>query len=207
MKKSDNRIGILFLLVIISFIIFLICLFSGNANSDYYSYEESMRSSLMTFGSLFVFIVLFITWFIISSTTMKKEKENWMEISFNKNNIEQDKIKFLLKKSSEDFINKQLLYTNDKRLFYLELNKRIKEIELNNILKIDVECVSKEKNQKRIIALTTTYDNIKSIVEVNLKIITEDEIYNIKLDTSKESIDKVNQFKLILDRELELLNK
>lgn len=202
----------LFLSAIISGIVFLVSLFWWNANSDYYSYDESMRWCLFIFISLAISIILFIIWFVMTSKTMKEDKGKWLDTAFNEYNIKNEDIKFVLKKSSIEFINKELLYTKHKRLFYLEVNKntnesKMIEIKLNDILKLDLECTTLEHNRKRIIALTTTYDNIKSITDVRVKIITEDKIYSIELDKTKESVDKATQFKLTLDRELKALNQ
>lgn len=135
------------------------------------------------------------------------DTEDWINKVFNENDINQDDIKILLKKELSEVQNKQLVYTNDQRLFYLEVNKSINQINIANILRIDINCECIEKNVKRIIALTTTFDNIKSIVSCNIKIITDNEILNVEIDTDRDTIDKANQFKLLIDRELELLNK
>lgn len=207
-SKRDKIEIILFLSAIISGIVFFIILFWPDDNYDY----ESIGRFPFMFVSLVIFIVLFIIWFIMSNKTVKKEKGNWLDKAFNDNNIKNEDIKFSLKKSLVGLTNKELFYTNDKRLFYLEINSsastnKIIEIKLSDILKLDLECTTLEHNRKRIIALTTTYDNIKSITDVRIKIITEDEIYSIELDKTKESIDKATQFKLTLDRELKALNQ
>lgn len=162
-------------------------------------------SAIIGIGSFALFCSL-------SSASMKEEKEDWLDTVLKEHNIKNEDIKFSLKKSSMELLNKELLYTNDKRLFYLEINKnvnenKISEIKLNDILKLDLECTTMEHNRKRIIALTTTYDNIKSITDVQIKIITDYRIYSIELDKTKESVDKATQFKLTLDRELKALNQ
>lgn len=162
-------------------------------------------SAIIAIGSFALFCSL-------SSASMKEEKEDWLDTVLKEHNIKNEDIKFSLKKSSTELLSKELLYTHDKRLFYLEgssnVNEsKLSEIKLNDILKLDLECTTMEHNRKRIIALTTTYDNIKSITDVQIKIITDYRIYSIELDKTKESVDKATQFKLTLDRELKALNQ
>lgn len=210
-KKNDRLIITMGLLMIISVITFF-----GSGfimmNTSSYDYDETMTITLITLISFVVSVVLFIVLMNVCGKEMEEEKGSWLERAFRDKNIKKDDIKFNLKKSAIGFINKELLYTNDKRLFYLEINKnanenKISEIKLNDILKLDLECTTMEHNRKRIIALTTTYDNIKSITDVQIKIITDYRIYSIELDKTKESVDKATQFKLTLDRELKALNK
>lgn len=137
---------------------------------------------------------------------VNKDK-SWMKKVYEDNNIDDFKMEFILKSALAQYPDKQLLYTKDKRLFCLEMHKRAKQIELSSILKVDVECITMERNRKRIVALTTTYDNVKSVVGLNIKIITGREVYNIELDPSPATIDKAQQCKLILDRDLKVLNQ
>lgn len=210
-KKSDRVLMVMWVIMIISLITFFVSGFI-TMNLDSYDYDSSMTNSLIVLVSFVVFVVSTIVAVIVNDKTMKEEKGNWLDNAFNDNNIKNEDIKFSLKKSLVGLTNKELFYTNDKRLFYLEINSsastnKIIEIKLSDILKLDLECTTLEHNRKRIIALTTTYDNIKSITDVRIKIITEDEIYSIELDKTKESIDKATQFKLTLERELKALNQ
>lgn len=137
---------------------------------------------------------------------VNKDK-SWMKEVYEENNIDDFKMEFILKSALAQYPDKQLLYTKDKRLFCLEMHKGVKQIELKSILKVDVECTTVEKNRQRIIALTTTFDNIKSVVGLKIKVITDREVYNIELDPSPATIDKAKQCQLILERDLKALNQ
>lgn len=210
-RKKDRMIIVFGLLTLVSFIASIVCGIKGYYGS-FYSYEEESFNALLTLGSFFCFILSLITLAIISSKSTKAENIQWKSQAFGDNNIRDEDIKSAFRSTFIGTISNELLYTDDRRLFYFENgysntnNNKSEEIKLEDILNIDLECTISEKNRKRIVALTTTYDNIKSITDVKIKIITEEKIYTINLDKTKESIEKATQFKLTLERELKALD-
>ncbi|MDB8802750.1 hypothetical protein PN294_11155 [Romboutsia sp. 1001216sp1] len=158
---------------------------------------------------LLVAIASYLSLHFDFKSTAKKDTKNksWMKEAYKQNDIDDFKMEFILKSALAQYPDKQLLYTKDKRLFCLEMHKGVKQIELNSILKVDVECTTMEKNRQRIVALTTTFDNIKSVVGLKVKVITDRDVYNIELDPSPATIDKAKQCQLILERDLKALNQ
>jgi hypothetical protein len=96
----------------------------------------------------------------------------------------------------------------------------MEQIKKVDILKIDTEVYTVEKNVKKLIALTETYSRNSFISSLALKIYTKYDTYNIwyildgkiispayhSFNTSK-IIDTINRHKLILEKDLENLVK
>lgn len=190
---------VLFCLSIVLFVIFIIC---ANKDYSYLEYTKGQINAVITLLSCMISIILFVISVMMCSSIAKKEDVDWLDVSFSENGIIDENIKFRLSNSLRKI---QLIYTQDKRLFYVNIDtKTIEELIISDILNIDIECAFMEKNQRRVVALTTTYDNIKSLTEVTFKVITENKIYNINLGVSKEVIDRANQVKLILNKEMQI---
>lgn len=183
------------ILVVLGPIVGIISIFMGDLT----------QAGILFLASIFAFAYLY---FRIKSEN-KKDNENysWIREARKDNNIDDYKVEFTLQNALVQYPDKQLLYTKDKRLFLLEMHKGVKQIELKDILNIEVECTTMERNRQRIVALTTTFDSIKSIVGLKVKIITGRDVYNVELDTNPATIDKAKQCQLILERDLKALNQ
>lgn len=151
-------------------------------------------------------IVSFILIVVLSGDApVQDHNSNWRDSRLTLHGVRKGgNLKFSLKSSSN---NNEVVYTTGKRLFYLEYPNSVEEIRLEDVLQIDVEVLVTERNRQKIVALTTTFNNIQSINAVILKIITDSNIYQIGLDRNREAIDKANQFKLTVERDLKTLNQ
>lgn len=69
-----------------------------------------------------------------------------------------------------------------------------------------MDLIAQEKKVQRLISLTQTFKNIRSVIGVNLELITENDTYSGRFGFGSGSytIDTARKFKPILERELKL---
>lgn len=155
-----------------------------------------------------------------------KFNEDVLKYNLVKENIKEN-IRFSMNEGS-------IIYTNDNRLFVLKYDKSnalkftIHEVKLEGILEMSIDIELLERNRRRVISLTPTFDSFKSIRDVIFTIITENEIYKMRLNVSTGvfgsdykiinetatykpdfniSLDKMKRIKLLVERQIENLKK
>lgn len=145
-------------------------------------------------------IVLFCIW-------SKKQDKNldkinrWKKIAFSKNKINVNEIKFQIKSMNDSLV--YLLYTNDKRLFFVNENKEyINQILLDKILKVETQANIEENQKQKVIALTTTFYTTQKVLSYIIKIITEDNTITILTAPTFENKESIERFKLLLERDI-----
>lgn len=130
------------------------------------------------------------------------KKNKWRKDAFEQNGIDASGIKFQIKNMNNAFT--YLVYTNDKRLFFVNENKEhINQIALNKILKIETQANIQEKQKQQVIALTTTFYTTQKVLSYILKIITEDNTIIIKTFPTSENKEIIERFKLLIERDID----
>lgn len=112
-----------------------------------------------------------------------------------------------------------LIYTKSDFIYIVDKgSRRIEKVLKKDILDVDVDVYTSEKNTKRLIALTSTYDKSIRLDSIILKITTENGTYKIPcllngkdgnkvMALNKNSlIEEVNRIKLILEKDINKLN-
>jgi hypothetical protein len=134
----------------------------------------------------------------------KRDKE-WLKKVYEDNNLDDILAKAVVYNlPTDDLEYKKFIYTNDKRIFYIYVGKRVVEINPKSVLAINVNLIVQERNVQKLISLTPTFNNISSVVGVNLELITENGTYSGRFGSGSYTIDTVKKFKLILERDLKL---
>lgn len=130
------------------------------------------------------------------------KRNKWRKDAFEQNGIDANGIKFQIKNMNNAFI--YLVYTNDKRLFFVNENKEyINQIALNKILKIETQANIQEKQKQQVIALTTTFYTTQKVLSYILKVITEDNTIIITTFPTYENKEIIERFKLLIERDID----
>lgn len=173
----------------------------------YFFYQMIMPYSI-SFLPLIISIVCFIIGGIFLSVDDSNQEKKNKEIKnkFNndfmkKMNLNTDSIKFEIQQNNNSL--EYLIYTNEKRLFFVNITKeQIKELLLNEILKIDIQVTTQEKTKQEILTLTPTFHTQKTILSYHLKIITEKETIIITVAPTYNNKELLERFKLVLERDI-----
>ena len=175
-------------------------------------------------GVLF-FIFLFLGIGIFFMVLIKRDRirysgEDWFKNTLQSLNLDKYENTFILNNSTNNLTAENLLvYTSDQFIYIInKFNKSVKKINKADILKIDLDIYTTQKNVKKLIALTATYDKKVNVTGLELKIITRNEtnkllmiangknVDNITIFDKAKLIDDANRCKLILEDDIEKLN-
>lgn len=171
-----------------------------------------MEEGISKLGIVSLLVVPLIIYLKYSSKKSDDMTE-WYKDQVRKHSLDINKFKIYGGETQDYFIYK------DNFVFVLNNKlKTIRKIKLKNILSVSVEISTTEKNIRRAVALTTTYDKNIKVEGINFKIITKSNTFNIyyKPDSFPPSnfkklninqmLDESNRCKLILEKDLEKLN-
>ncbi|MGL5764739.1 MAG: hypothetical protein ACRCX8_03765 [Sarcina sp.] len=168
---------------------------------------------------LIIFFIISVMMIVIS-IGMLKSRQNckmWIEEQFKKYDISSNSTKFIL--HGVDGYN-LMTYTNENILYVFNGGIRAMEvIKLSDILSVETEIFSSEKNVKKLISLTSTYDKRVKIAEARFKITTHKDVYIVQyipgrniLDTQllkniENKINQINRCKLILEYDIKKIKE
>lgn len=156
------------------------------------------------------FCMIFLGWdFGIKNKVEKKWLDDEM---LNRHNLQDSNIHFkLLGIEKQD----SLYYTKDKKLYIINIfNKTIEAIKFEDVLEIDTEIISSEKNVRQLISVTVTTNKVTTIHEMNFKVRTYEKDYVIKYVPNRDIAvnlrekqdyqrkEEMKRAKLILDRDI-----
>lgn len=171
--------------------------------------------------NMLVAIICFAIAGIIFICTLQRDifranSEKWYKGTIERLNLDNEDISVLNYSNNNLTYRNMLIYTKDDFIYILNKGSRLeKKILKKDILDISLEIYSMEKNVKRLIALTSTFDKTTNIVGVEMKIITTEDTYtiplvvnnrnadNIQFFNKKELIDNANRYKLLIERDIE----
>lgn len=178
----------------------------GLLSFGYFIYElftpYSIGSTPLVIGVIFFIIGCICYWI---NDTNEEKKNNEIKNKFNNNfiqkmNLDVNSIKFKIQNGDG---MEYLAYTNEKRLFFVNITKeQIKELFLNEILKIDIQVITQEKTKQEILTLTPTFHTQRTILSYRLKIITESETTVITVAPTYNNKELLERFKLVLEKDI-----
>lgn len=160
------------------------------------------------FIPLILSIICLLTWFFINNND--KNKSNRL--------INKEKNKILNSGFSDENIRIALygglnsnhaIITKDNDLFIIKNNGTIEKIKPENIFSIKIVLHVNERNTRRIIAFTSTYDKKVNIQAIDFKIATFDETYLIRYNIGENTpfglpnenkLDETERFKAVLEK-------
>lgn len=185
----------------------IVLMLIGLLSFGYFFYQMTMPYSI-SFLPLIISVVCFIIGGIFLSVDDSNQEKKNKEIKnkFNndfmkKMNLNTDSIKFEIQQNNNSM--EYLIYTNEKRLFFVNITKeQIKELLLNEILKIDIQVITQEKTKQEILTLTPTFHTQRTILSYRLKIITESETTVITVAPTYNNKELLERFKLVLERDI-----
>lgn len=177
----------------------------------------------MDTGSLMiVMIVLFMAscvWVFLSEKKKKNIKtgHNWYKDMLLKENIKDDIDEAIVLGFSNN--NDFLIYTNRDYVYVVNIFKRVFEkVDKKDILNIDVQIYHSEKNVKRLVALTSTFDKSIIVSDITFKFMTRSKVYNVPCMISgrdnngnvyrnrNTAVDDVRRIKLLIEDDILKLN-
>lgn len=174
--------------------------------------EGDIAEGISKLGIVFLLVVPLII-YLKNSVNKSINMTEWYKDQVRKLNLNNNKFKIYGDETQDYFIYK------DNFVFVLNNKlKTVRKIKLENILSVSVEVSTTEKNTKRVVALTTTYDKNIKVEGVNFKIITTSNTFNVyytpnsfppndfKILNINEMLDESNRCKLILEKDIEKLN-
>lgn len=174
-------------------------------------------SLLMFFG---VLIVICIIWIIISEKNRKNVKTDvqWFSDVMKQDNIDDEKDGALV--LGQSTINDFLLYTNREYVYFVNLrNRKLQKVYKKDVLNVEVEVYRYEKNVKRLVALTSTFDKNVIIGDVVLKITTRETTCNVfcmingkdganRVFTNRMiAVDDANRVKLMIEDDVKKIKE
>lgn len=174
--------------------------------------DGDIAEGISKLGIVFLLVVPLII-YLKNSVNKSINMTEWYKDQVRKLNLNNNKFKIYGDETQDYFIYK------DNFVFVLNNKlKTVRKIKLENILSVSVEVSTTEKNTKRVVALTTTYDKNIKVEGVNFKIITTSNTFNVyytpnsfppndfKILNINEMLDESNRCKLILEKDIEKLN-
>lgn len=174
--------------------------------------EGDIAEGISKLGIVFLLVVPLII-YLKNSVNKSINMTEWYKDQVRKLNLNNNKFKIYGDETQDYFIYK------DNFVFVLNNKlKTVRKIKLENILSVSVEVSTTEKNTKRVVALTTTYDKNIKVEGINFKIITTSNTFNVyytpnsfppndfKILNINEMLDESNRCKLILEKDIEKLN-
>lgn len=164
---------------------------------------------------LFVFSIL---WGMSNVAKNKSIKENneWLKRMIKENEIDENSQEIFTFAPSEfyDF----MFYTNQDYIWIVnKYTKMFDKVMKKDILDVEVNVYSIEKNVKKLIALTSTYNKSTIVSDIDFKIVTKNKTYNIpcmrqgkdsfgRILNKQIALDDVNRYKLILEKDIKKIN-
>lgn len=133
----------------------------------------------MLMGCAILFIIG-IVWLMLNTKNKKLAQDdiNWFKNTMNKEGIDNNQEGVLV--LGHSMVNDFVVYTNMDYIYCVnQFKKQFKKIYKKDILNMDVEVYKYEKNVKRLVALTSTFDKNVIIGDVVFKMVTRDATYNI----------------------------
>lgn len=101
-----------------------------------------------------------------------------------------------------------LLITENNTIVYGKYNGIIKEIQIDDVMKIDIEYNIREKNTKRILAVVPTFEKTTSLIGVIVNILTfSNDDFSNEFNVNSYEVDvrlQIDKFKYIVE---EIKNK
>lgn len=176
-------------------------------------------------SSVLFFIVLFLGlgvffYYLIQRDRVRFASEDWYKHTLKSLELDKYENSFILNNSNNNLVAENILiYTSDEFVYIInKINRMVKKVNKCDILKVDLNIYSTEKNVKRLIALTSTYDKSVNVTGLELKLITRNEtnvilmmangrnVDNITLFNKAQLIDDANRCKLMIENDIEKLN-
>lgn len=174
-------------------------------------------------GSIIVgLIVVFISviWIMINNKNknLNTEGNEWIKERIKNEGLDDDKdnVLVLCNSNTKDF----LIYTN--RDYVYVVNKALKKFDKiykKDILDIDVEVYRSEKNAKRLVALTSTFDKSVVVTDVLFKVTSRGSVYVVSCMANGRNgdnqiyqnrnsvIDEVKRVKFILEDDIKRMKE
>ena len=172
--------------------------------------DSDLKAMIIYFG----IAILCVFWGLASNKKRKdiNDGNEWFENILSAYKLKSDISTCII--GASDY-NNFLIYSEGEFVYICnKINKFFKKISKEDILKVDVDVCSLEKNTKRLVALTSTFDIITLINSVFLKLVSLYETYNIAimvngmdgmgktLINKNAALDDANRIKLILERDI-----
>ena len=93
------------------------------------------------------------------------------------------------------------IYSRDKRLFYgYPIGNQFNEIKIKNILKIEMEAKYEYKGKQKVVSLTPQSTITGKEIGVTLRVITENNVYNVFVSANKKN-DAI-RLKTLLEKQM-----
>ena len=172
--------------------------------------DNDLKAMIVYFG----IAILCVFWGLASNKKRKdiNDGNEWFEGVLSTYKLKSDISTCII--GASDY-NNFLIYSEGEFIYICnKINKFIKKIKKNDILKVDLDVYSLEKNTTRLIALTSTFDKTTLINSIYLKLVTINDTYNIaimvngmdgtgKTLTDRNAVlDDAKRIKLILERDI-----
>lgn len=142
-------------------------------------------------GMLVIGLLLYVPITMSTSNYYKKQLQNY--------NLSNDNIKIHIGNRDTGTI---FIYSRDKRLFYgYPIGNQFNEINIKDILKIEMETKYEYEGKQKVVSLTPQSTITGKEIGVTLRIITEDNVYNVFVSTNKKN-DAI-RLKTLLEKEIE----
>ena len=159
--------------------------------------------------------------FLVNRDKVRKESKDWFEEKLKSLELEKDSSSFMLNNSTNNLTARNfLIYTSSDVIYVVnKIYQSIVAINKADILSVELDVYSTEKNVRRLVALTSTYDKRVNLTGIELRITTTKVTHIIQcMVDGKDSntipvfdkrglLDEVNRCKLIIERDIENLNK
>lgn len=155
-----------------------------------------------------VVIVLNIV-MVLSENAAKDEQKSWLEKKYKEYGLYRNIFKIVGN-------NTVLVYSNKGIIYLLNLSiKNVKQSNIKNVLDVEINIISKEKNIKKIMSVRDTFNKNVTVLKIEFKITTRKSVYvvdyvpkasNINSDEVSNKLKQLNRYKLIIEKDLKEFN-
>lgn len=159
------------------------------------------------------FVILFIMFLAFKGVLRKCEDQSWMEDKLEEMNIPG---KFIIGNSP---VRDVLVYSSEECVYVVnKINKSVKQVRKEDILDIDLDIYVTERNVKRLVALTSTFDKRGTISSIIFRITTKEKTYEFDcyyngndgmgkyVHNVYDIVNDLKRYKLVLESEIKQLN-
>ncbi|MGL4802040.1 MAG: hypothetical protein ACRC18_07215 [Cetobacterium sp.] len=179
----------------------------------------------ISMSSVILFILFILCMVVFFSLLIQRDKvrhsgEDWFNNTLKSLELNKYENTFILNNSINNLTAENLLiYTSSDYIYVVnKIRQTVKKVSKSDILNVDLNIYTTQKNVKRLIALTSTYDNKVNVTGLELKITTRTETHVFLMIADGKNVDKVTMFdkpkliddanrcKLILEDDIKKLN-
>lgn len=158
-------------------------------------------------------VAFFVLYLMYKGTQAQKQDQTWMEDKIKQMNIPNS---FIIGNS---LVKEVLVYSSNNYIYiFNKINKLVKQINKEDILGVELDIYTTEKNVKRLIALTSTFDKHTRVSSVVFRLITRDSTHEFDcyyegknamgeyISNVYDMINDLKRYKLLLDEDIKQFN-